>query len=117
MFQMKRIYEAAEESDGKRVLTDRLWPRGVSKEKAKLDEWMKEIAPSTELRKSFCHDPEKFDQFREKYREELQSEEKAEAVESLKRKGAEGNVTLLYGAKDETYNHAIVLKEFLEGKS
>ena len=98
--QVKRVYEAPEESDGFRILTDRLWPRGISKEKAALGIWDKSIAPSTELRKWFGHDPEKFEKFISLIREELQK----------------GPVTLLYGAKDEIHNQAVVLKEFLKDK-
>lgn len=110
--QIKRIYEDPSESDGYRVLVDRLWPRGVSKEAAQLDDWMKQITPSPELRKWFDHDPDKFEEFRKRYEAELA--EKDEPVEKLLRLAADRNVSLLYAAKDETHNHAIVLKEFLE---
>jgi len=110
--QLKRIYEEVGNDDGCRVLVDRLWPRGVSKEAAQLDEWLKEIAPSPELRKWFDHDPDRFDDFRERYRAEL-SDKKAFAEELLEKAGGQP-LTLLYAAKDETHNHAIVLKDFLE---
>ncbi|MEX0770463.1 MAG: DUF488 domain-containing protein [Balneolaceae bacterium] len=111
-FQIKRIYEEPADDDGYRVLVDRLWPRGVSKEAAQLDEWMKEITPSPEPRKWFDHDPDKFEEFKKRYEHELA--EKPEPVEKLLDIAENQNVTLLYAAKDETHNHAIVLKEFLE---
>ena len=108
----KRIYEEASKSDGYRVLVDRIWPRGVSKENAHLDEWLKEIAPSTELRKWFDHKKERFDEFSKRYFEELQN--KLELVEKLQKVASEKPLTLIYGAKDEKYNQAVVLKNFLE---
>ncbi|UOB20755.1 DUF488 domain-containing protein [Macrococcus armenti] len=108
MYKLARIYDK-HILDGKRVLVDRVWPRGISKEDAKLDEWLKDIAPSTELRKWFNHDPDKFSEFKKKYREELRNNEAVQALKDMK-----GKVVLLYGAKDEVHNHAIVLKEFLE---
>ncbi len=111
-FTTKRIYEDPSEDDGYRVLVDRLWPRGVSKEEAKLDEWLKDIAPSTELRKWFDHEAERFDDFEKRYKTELAN--KQEAVEHLIQKADQQPVTLLYAAKDKTHNHAIVLKEFLQ---
>ncbi len=111
---MKRIYEDAEPSDGKRILVDRLWPRGISKERANLDLWLKDIAPSSELRKSFQHKPEKFKMFKEAYRKELREDpEKIAAVEELLLFLKHENITLLYGAKDEIHNHAVVLKHYL----
>ncbi len=108
----KRIYQAYSPDDGYRVLVDRLWPRGVSKEEARLNEWLKNIAPSTELRKWFDHDAQKFDEFYNRYKAELQ--EKPELVEHLLKVSEDQVVTLLYAAKEEKYNHASVLKEFLE---
>ncbi|RDI42253.1 DUF488 domain-containing protein [Falsibacillus pallidus] len=116
MFEIKRIYEDPADADGERVLVDRLWPRGISKEKAKLSKWMKEVAPSPDLRKEFNHKPEKFEQFREEYLKELKMDEKKEDIDWLHEKAADGKVTLLYGAKDEKHNHAIVLKEYLENE-
>ena len=110
--QLKRIYKDPSEDDGARVLVDRLWPRGVSKKAAQLDEWMKEITPSAELRKWFDHDPDKFEEFKKRYETELS--EKQEAVEKLLKIAENQTITLLYAAKDETHNHAIVLKEFLD---
>ncbi|MDQ7142095.1 DUF488 domain-containing protein [Mammaliicoccus lentus] len=112
---INRIYEDYDK-DNVRVLVDRVWPRGISKEKANLDHWIKEIAPSDSLRKWFGHDPEKFDSFKKKYKEELKSGEQKEALDQLKDiyKENNGNVVLLYGAKDEKHNQAVVLKEFLD---
>lgn len=115
--QVKRVYEAPEESDGFRILTDRLWPRGISKEKAALGIWDKSIAPSTELRKWFGHDPEKFEKFKKRYAEELSGNPDTEKFISFIREELQkGPVTLLYGAKDEIHNQAVVLKEFLKDK-
>jgi uncharacterized protein YeaO (DUF488 family) len=109
---IKRAYEAPAPQDGRRVLVDRVWPRGVKKEELKLDGWMRELAPSTELRKWFGHDPEKWDEFRLRYAKELDA--KPEAVESLRARLREGRVTLIYGAKDERRNNAAALKSYME---
>lgn len=115
VIRVKRIYEASSDEDGMRILVDRIWPRGISKENAKLEGWLKEIAPSTELRKEFNHDPSKFPEFKKKYKEELESGEQRIQLEKLKQIIKTGNaVTLLYGAKDEKHNQAVVLKEVLE---
>jgi uncharacterized protein YeaO (DUF488 family) len=108
-YRIKRAYEPAAEADGTRVLVDRVWPRGITKEKAAVSEWLKEVAPSTELRKWFGHEPERFAEFRERYRAELKG---SAALEELRR--LKGVVTLVYGAHDETHNQAVVLKELLE---
>ena len=107
---IKRIYQPKEKKDGFRVLVDRLWPRGFTKEKAAIDLWLKEIAPSTELRKWFDHDPEKWNEFQKKYKKELN--ENKEAVNILKEHLKKGTVTLLYAAKDEAHNEAQVLKDY-----
>ena len=113
--QIKRVYEIPKASDGYRILTDRLWPRGVSKEKAKLDIWAKEIAPSPELRKWFGHDPERYEEFKEKYAAELKENKEMPAfIDLVRTHSRKGTVTLLYGAKDREHNQAVVLKEFLE---
>ncbi|MDY0404495.1 DUF488 domain-containing protein [Virgibacillus sp. 179-BFC.A HS] len=114
---IKRIYEDYDEKDGVRVLVDRVWPRGMSKESAKVDEWIKEVGPTSELRKWFGHDPEKFADFKEKYKKELQeNDEQKEALGKLKKLTKENNknLTLLYGAKDTKHNQAVVLKEILD---
>ena len=107
----KRIYDAATDSDGYRILVDRLWPRGVSKEDAHLDDWIKEVAPTDELRKWFDHDPKKFGEFEERYRSELN--DKAEILLQIRKKATDRTVTLLYGAKDTEHNQAIVLQKVL----
>ena len=112
--QTKRIYEDPASNDGYRVLVDRIWPRGVSKEDAKLDDWLKEIAPSDELRKWFDHDPDKFNEFKKRYKKELKDHE--DELDELAGKSTEKKVTLLYGAKDEEHNQAVVLKEILKNK-
>ena len=109
---LKRAYTAATDADGTRVLVDRLWPRGVSKEKARLDLWLKAIAPSTELRKWFNHDPAKWEEFCQRYTQEL--EDNPEAVKRLLELAATGRITLIYGARDEAHNEAVRLKEYLE---
>jgi len=112
MFKLKRIYEAPSAKDGFRVLVERLWPRGISKEHAHLDLWLKDVAPSPELRKWFNHDPAKWKEFRERYAVELK--EKGDAVHLLKEKAGKRTVTLVYAARDEEHNGALVLKRFLE---
>jgi uncharacterized protein YeaO (DUF488 family) len=112
---MKRIYESYDESDGCRILIDRLWPRGISKEGANLSYWLKDLAPSNELRKWFCHKPELFEEFRIRYLDELRTDEqKLEFIGQIIEMRTKGNVTLLYGAKDPVHNHALVLMEELE---
>lgn len=109
---LKRAYDEPEEDDGLRVLVDRIWPRGKSKEELQLDEWLKEIAPSEKLRKWFDHDPEKFDEFKNRYEKELNNSR--EQVRHLAEKAHDHDVTLVYGAKDREHNQAVVLKEYLE---
>jgi uncharacterized protein YeaO (DUF488 family) len=110
---VKRIYEAVSASDGMRILVDRLWPRGIAKEKAKIDLWLKAIAPSDALRKRFHAKPEKWPDFLAAYAIELASEEAAEAVKKLRRHRRQGTVTLLYAARDEEHNNAVALKVLL----
>ena len=109
---VKRVYEAPEKSDGQRVLVDRVWPRGVSKKGAALDFWLKEIAPSAELRKWFGHDPKRWPEFQKRYRAELDGNE--QVVAQLRGLLREGKVTLLYGAHDEAHNNAVALAEHLQ---
>lgn len=112
MFKIKRIYEKTGEDDGYRILVDRLWPRGVSKERANLDLWMKDIAPSNEIRKEYGHKLDKWPEFKTKYLEELQ--EKKDLIKQLKiMERFHSKVTLLYSAKDEDHNNAVVLEELL----
>ncbi|WP_163539332.1 DUF488 family protein [Gracilibacillus sp. YIM 98692] len=116
LLQLKRIYNKAEPTDGFRILVDRVWPRGVPKDKANLDLWLKEVGPSPALRKWFDHDPRKFSTFKEKYLEELENDpEKAAAYEELLDcyKQYNGKVTLIFATKELTYNHVVILKEKL----
>jgi uncharacterized protein YeaO (DUF488 family) len=115
MIRIKRVYNDSEKSDGTRVLVDRVWPRGLSKERAGLDQWLKEIAPSTGLRKWFRHDPDKWGEFKRKYFTELDAKE--DLVHWLLDKSKDEHLTLLYGAKDEKNNNAAALKEYLERNS
>lgn len=115
MLQIKRIYDEPARSDGIRVLVDRLWPRGVSKERAALDIWLKDVAPSPELRVWFGHKPERFKEFTAKYSDELESNPAIAQLRELLKDNP--TVTLLYAAKDLQVNHAIVLRDFLEGKA
>ena len=112
MFRLKRVYDQSSKRDGLRILVERLWPRGVSKEKAAVDLWLKELAPSTELRKWFNHEPEKWSEFRKRYWSEL--EQKGDLLVLLKHRASEGTVTFVYAAHDEAHNSAVALKEFLE---
>ena len=111
---VKRAYEKPAAADGQRILVERLWPRGVTKAKAKLDRWLKDIAPSPELRKWFAHDPAKWKKFECRYRAELKT--RKEPVALLRRKAKEGRVTLIYAAHDEAHNSAVALKRFIEGR-
>lgn len=108
---LKRAYESAASDDGYRVLIDRLWPRGVSKEKAELDEWARELAPSAELRTWFGHDPARFEEFRRRYRAELDAHR--DRLAALRRRAQEGTLTLVYAARDSEHNDAVVLAELL----
>jgi uncharacterized protein YeaO (DUF488 family) len=112
MIKIKRVYDAPAPDDGTRILVDRLWPRGLSKEKAKVDMWLKEIAPSDRLRKWYVHDPMKWNKFREKYFKELDPHK--ELVDVIVKKAKEGTVTLLYSSKEEKLNNAVALKEYIE---
>ncbi len=107
---LKRAYEKPSKADGTRVLVDRIWPRGISKDDAAVDHWLKEVAPSTELRKWFGHDAERWEEFRRRYREELQDNS---ALDELRKIAESGTTTLVYGAKDEEHNQAVVLREIL----
>ena len=111
---LKRVYEPRGSDDGYRVLVDRLWPRGVSKENAAVDLWLREIAPSDELRKWFGHDPARWREFRRRYFTEL--EEKSELVAQIRDRARTGVVTLLFGARDEENNQAVALKEYMQVK-
>jgi uncharacterized protein YeaO (DUF488 family) len=113
MTKLKRIYDPYEKGDGKRILVDRLWPRGIKKEGARIDFWLKDIAPSDGLRKWFSHDPSKWLEFKKRYRKEL--DVKQAMIEDLRKESHRGTVTLLFAAKDVDRNNAVVLKEIIEG--
>ncbi len=115
-FALKRVYDPAEPEDGARVLVDRLWPRGLTKEKAEIDLWAKEAAPSHELRRWFAHKPERWEEFQARYREELKSPEAQERIAELRAMARKGRVTLLYAAHDEAMNNAVVLLHLLRHK-
>lgn len=115
MLQMKRVYEAATDSDGYRILVDRIWPRGISKERAAIETWAKEITPTTDLRKWFGHEPAKFPVFKEKYLAEIAANPAWPAFEKVVHEHLElGDVTLVYAAKDLQYNHVVILMGLLK---
>ncbi|HEV2664249.1 MAG TPA: DUF488 family protein [Blastocatellia bacterium] len=111
MIKLKRAYEKPARDDGERILVERLWPRGLTKQEAKIDLWLKDVAPSAELRRWFGHDPDKWDEFRKRYQKELK--DKNDLIKLLKRKAKAGAITLIYSARDEEHNSALVLKQFL----
>lgn len=114
MIRIKRVYSEPGARDGVRILVDRVWPRGISKERVKIVEWLKDVAPSTSLRKWFGHDRAKWLEFRKRYRAELKQPGQLETLKRLARLSGERTVTFVYGAADEEHNQAVVLKEFLE---
>ena len=107
----KRAYDPAEDGDGYRILIDHVWPRGVSRERARLDDWARELAPSDELRKWFDHDPGRFAEFRARYRDELADQ--SQRLEELRRRARRGTLTIVYAARDRQHNNAVVLSELL----
>ena len=111
MIKLKRAYEKPARDDGERILVERLWPRGLTKQGAKIDLWLKDVAPSAELRRWFGHDPDKWDEFRKRYQKELKDNN--DLIKLLKRKAKAGAITLIYSARDEEHNSALVLKQFL----
>jgi uncharacterized protein YeaO (DUF488 family) len=115
MIKIKRAYDPAAKEDGKRILVDRLWPRGLKKEKAHIDEWLKEIAPSTELRKWYSHDPAKWQEFKKRYRNELK--DKKDILDELKAESRKQTITFVFSSRETELNNAEALKEFLSGKS
>ena len=114
MLRLKRAYEPAGRLDGYRILVDRLWPRGVSKENAAIDEWLKDVAPSADLRRWFGHDPEKWREFRRRYRRQLQARE--DLLNKIAALASRRRVTLVYAARDETHNDAVVLAELIRAR-
>ncbi len=115
IIQIKRVYEAPDEADGRRILVDRLWARGLSKDKAKVDVWVKEIAPSTELRHWYGHDPDKWSEFKNRYAAELDAN--PDEVERILAEVQAGIVTFLYSSKEEQLNNAVALKEYIKNKA
>lgn len=113
MIKLKRVYESPSQSDGKRILVERLWPRGLTKEEAEVDEWRKDVAASAELRKWYAHDVEKWPEFEKRYRQELEGYRAK--IADLRDLGRRSTVTFVYAARDEEHNSAVVLKEFIEG--
>ena len=111
---LKRVYEKPASEDGKRILVERLWPRGLKKEEAKIDEWIKDVAPSTELRKWYSHDPAKWTDFKKRYWKELDA--KKDVVSSLAKESHKSKVTFVFGSKEEKLNNANALKEYIETK-
>jgi uncharacterized protein YeaO (DUF488 family) len=111
---LKRVYETPDAEDGKRLLVERLWPRGLKKEEAKIDEWLKDVAPSTELREWYSHDPAKWAEFKKRYWKELQT--KKDVVLRLAKESKENKVTFVFGSKEEKLNNANALKEYIESK-
>ena len=114
MIQIKRVYNRPGTQDGLRILVDRVWPRGFSKERVRMTEWRKELAPSTPLRKWFGHDPAKWSEFRKRYRAELKQSGQLDALKALAQLSSRKTITLVYSAADEEHNQAVVLKELLE---
>ncbi len=114
MIKMKRVYDPVSPEDGKRLLVDRLWPRGLTKEKARVDEWMKELAPSNELRTWYSHDPAKWEEFRKRYIAELRGKpELKELMDRIRSEARKGTITLLFSSKEVEHGNAAVLKELL----
>ena len=113
---IKRVYSPVEKSDGVRILVDRLWPRGISKDNARVDEWVKDVAPSDALRKWFGHNPERWEEFRRRYKIELADPDKKALVGRLRTLSRKGTVTFIYAAKDEVHNNANVVAEVVERK-
>jgi uncharacterized protein YeaO (DUF488 family) len=112
---LKRSYEPAALDDGRRILVDRLWPRGITKANAQLDQWVKDLAPSSELRRWFAHDPSRWEEFRRRYAEEVRLH--SELLEALRALAREGPITLVFSARDEVQNNAVVLRDFLLGRT
>jgi uncharacterized protein YeaO (DUF488 family) len=112
--QLKRAYDPPEETDGERLLVDRLWPRGVRKDAARLSAWLKDLAPSEDLRRWFAHEPSRWLEFQERYRAELRAPEKEQVIRELAQKAGQGKITLIFAAHDLAHNNAVVLKAAIE---
>lgn len=114
MLKLKRVYDDPGPGDGDRILVDRLWPRGLKKEAALLEDWLKDLAPSDDLRRWFSHAPQRWEEFQERYVEELEDPENKAPIEALLERARRGTVTLVFAAKDEQRNNAVVLKQYLD---
>ena len=114
MVKIKRVYDKPSRDDGKRILIDRLWPRGLRKEEARIDEWLKEVAPSNELRKWFNHDPDKWEEFKKRFFAELEGRQ--DMVDGIIGSARKGTVTLLFGSKEERFNNAVALQEYVDSR-
>lgn len=112
---VRRVYEPASEEDGSRILVDRLWPRGLARDAARLDEWLADVAPSASLRRWYGHDPRRFAEFRDRYLAELDEPERADALDRLRAAAGDGELTLLTATRDVDHSHAVVLAEALDG--
>jgi uncharacterized protein YeaO (DUF488 family) len=115
MIKIKRVYDAPSQEDGTRILVDRLWPRGLSKERAQVDLWLREIAPTHELRKWYSHDPAKWQEFKARYAKEMKDKE--DLIGEILRKAKGGTITFLYGSTEQRLNNAVALKEYVEAKA
>ena len=113
MINLKRVYEATSPEDGRRILVERLWPRGLTKEAAKIDLWLKDLSPSTELRKWFDHEPERWSEFKKRFYKEIRGQ--TESLDIIRERAREGQVTLVFGSREEMINNAVALRAFLEG--
>lgn len=116
MLKVKRVYDPPSKDDGVRILVDRVWPRGITKEKARIDAWVKELGPNDALRKWFGHDPDKWDEFRRRYRVDLQARGRWADLEAIARRAQREDVTLLFGARDAMHNQAVALREMAQGR-
>jgi uncharacterized protein YeaO (DUF488 family) len=116
MIKLKRAYELPAKDDGERYLVDRLWPRGVTRDHAQLTDWLKDLAPSDDLRKWFGHDPERWGEFKRRYKLELRAPAKREIIETLAHKANAGTITLIFAAKDSEHNNAVAIKEVIESR-
>jgi uncharacterized protein YeaO (DUF488 family) len=116
MVKLKRVYEEPSPADGQRILVDRLWPRGLKKEAAGLKDWPRDLAPSNELRRWFSHEPQRWEEFQRRYVEELEDPAKGPLLDDLLARARQGTVTLVFAAKDEEHNNAVVMKTFLEDR-
>jgi uncharacterized protein YeaO (DUF488 family) len=116
MIKLKRAYEPPDPDDGERYLVDRIWPRGIAKDKAQLTDWLKDLAPSDDLRTWFGHEPNRWKEFKRRYKLELRAKAREEIIETLAQKANAGTITLIFAAKDSEHNNAVVIKEVLDAR-